>query len=62
MREPLESGGELIRAARPGARRGRRAPGVVVASDHLTGELAARARRMTKAYESYTQLRVLKRR
>jgi two-component system, NtrC family, nitrogen regulation sensor histidine kinase NtrY len=60
--EPLTTGGELIRAAavarhsitgRPAA--------VVVASDYLTGELAARARRITDAYEAYSQLRVLRR-
>jgi two-component system nitrogen regulation sensor histidine kinase NtrY len=34
--------------------------GVVVASDHLQGELAERSRRMTAAYEDYQQLRVLK--
>jgi two-component system nitrogen regulation sensor histidine kinase NtrY len=34
--------------------------GVVVASDYLSGDLAERARRMSKAYEDYTQLRVLK--
>ncbi len=31
-----------------------------IASDVLTGEMAERARRMTEAYEAYTQLRVLK--
>ncbi len=35
--------------------------GVVVATDYLTGDLAARSRRMTQAFESYNQLRVLKR-
>ncbi len=34
---------------------------VVVASDYLAGELAARARRITGAYEDYSQLRVLRR-
>jgi hypothetical protein len=28
-----------------------------VATVHLTGELALRARRMTKAYESHTQMK-----
>jgi len=32
-----------------------------VVTDYLTGEMAARSRRMTQAFESYTQLRVLKR-
>jgi two-component system nitrogen regulation sensor histidine kinase NtrY len=31
-----------------------------VASDYLSGDLAERSRRMTRAYEDYTQLRVLK--
>ncbi len=35
--------------------------GVVVATDYLTGDLATRARRLTKAFEDYTQMRVLKR-
>ena len=34
---------------------------MVVASDYLTGELATRARRITDAYEDYSQLRVLRR-
>jgi two-component system nitrogen regulation sensor histidine kinase NtrY len=62
MLEPLGAGGELIRAAasvRPAAGGARTA--VVVASDYLTGELAARARRITDAYEDYAQLRVLRR-
>jgi two-component system nitrogen regulation sensor histidine kinase NtrY len=60
MREPLESGGELIRAAAVVRKPDGSATGVVVGSVQLTGEMAARARRMTKAYESYTQLRVFK--
>ena len=35
--------------------------GVVVATDYLTGDLAARSHRMTQAFENDTQLRVLKR-
>ena len=35
--------------------------GVVVATDYLTGDLAARSRRLTQAFENYNQLRVLKR-
>ena len=60
--EPLEGGSELVRAGalildRPGG-----SPvGVVVASDHLSGQLATHARRITEAYEKYNQLRVLKR-
>jgi two-component system, NtrC family, nitrogen regulation sensor histidine kinase NtrY len=59
-REPLGDGGELIRAAAPIVAAGD-VVGVVVTSDYLTGELAERSRRMTDAYEAYTQLRVLKR-
>ncbi len=62
VQETLEGGGELIRSAaliRPS--REASPTGVVVASDYLSGDLATRARRMTRAYEDYTQLRVLKR-
>ena len=58
--EPLGAGGELIRAASVIRNAGGQAVGAVVASDYLTGEMAARSRRMTKAYEDYRQLRVLK--
>ncbi len=58
--EPLGAGGELIRAAAVVRAPGGQIGGVVVASDYLTGELAARSRRMTAAYEDYRQLRVLK--
>src|SRR5207247_318304 len=34
---------------------------VVVATDYLTGDVAARAHRMSQAFESYSQMRVLKR-
>ena len=37
------------------------AEGVVVATDFLTGDVYARSRRMTQAFESYNQMRVLKR-
>ena len=59
--EPLDGGGELVRA---GVLVARRAPasrsGVVIASDFLSGELAQHARRIAEAYEDYSQLRVLK--
>ena len=58
--EPLPNGGELIRAAIPIPSSGAAVRGVVVASGHVTGQFATRARRMTSAYESYQQLRVLK--
>jgi two-component system nitrogen regulation sensor histidine kinase NtrY len=60
--KPTESGREVIfRAAVPIRAEGGSLLGVVVASDYLTGEMAARSRRMTDAYESYTKLRVLRR-
>ena len=60
--EPLVGGGDLVRAA-TAIRRSADGPivGIVVASTHLTGELAARSRRITDAFEAYSQLRVLKR-
>jgi hypothetical protein len=56
--EPLSNGGELIRSAVP-IRRAADEPiaGVVIASEYLDAQLAARARRMTEAYEGYQQLR-----
>jgi len=58
--ETLPTGGELIRAAAVVRRPGTSQPvAVVVASDFLTGELASRARRITDAYEDYSQLRAL---
>jgi two-component system nitrogen regulation sensor histidine kinase NtrY len=60
--EPTETGREVIfRAAAPIRGDGGSLLGVVVASDYLTGEMAARSRRMTDAYESYTKLIVLRR-
>ncbi len=59
--EPVpDAGGELLRVAQAIRAPDGRMMGVVLASDVLTGEMADRARRMTKAYEDYTQLRVLK--
>jgi two-component system nitrogen regulation sensor histidine kinase NtrY len=59
--ETLLSGGDLLHAAAVIRGADRRARGVVVATDYLTGEMADRARRMTQAFESYSQLRVLRR-
>ena len=59
--EPVGTRGELIRGVAPVRSADGRVTGVVVASDYLTGGLAARSRRMTDAYEEYAQLRVLKR-
>ena len=60
--EPLADGGDLIRSAVP-IRSSPEEPlqGVVIASEYVTGQFAARARRMTEAYEDYQQLRVLQR-
>ena len=59
--EQLSGGGDLIRTAVP-IRSSPSGPvrGVVVASEYLTDQFAARARSMTAAYEDYQQLRVLK--
>ncbi len=58
--EPLEGGGELVRAGVI-VRDAGRPVGVIIASDFLSDDLAKDARRMTEAYENYNQLRVLKR-
>jgi two-component system, NtrC family, nitrogen regulation sensor histidine kinase NtrY len=60
--EALGNSGDLLHAASViHAKADGRPSGVVVATDYLTGDLAARSRRMTKAFEDYNQLRVLKR-
>jgi two-component system, NtrC family, nitrogen regulation sensor histidine kinase NtrY len=60
--ERLADGGDLIRSAVPiRVSAGDRLQGVVIASEYVTGQFAARARRMTEAYEDYQQLRVLQR-
>ena len=60
--DPLDGGGELVRAGavirEPSTNR---AVGVVIASGYLSGDLAKHARRITEAYENYSQLRVLRR-
>jgi two-component system nitrogen regulation sensor histidine kinase NtrY len=57
----LDSGSELVRAASIVRDAAGTAVGVVVASDALSGELASHSRRITEAYEAYSQLKVLKR-
>ena len=59
--EALGPSGDLLHAAAVIRSSAGRAAGVVVATDYLTGELAMRSRRMTEAFESYNQLRVLRR-
>ena len=59
--QQLADGGDLIRSAAAVRRTpGSPAQGVVIASEYVTGQFAARARRMTQAYEDYQQLRVLR--
>jgi two-component system nitrogen regulation sensor histidine kinase NtrY len=58
--EEMAAGGEVKHVAIAVRNSGGQITGVVVASDYLSGDLAERARRMSKAYEDYTQLRVLK--
>jgi two-component system nitrogen regulation sensor histidine kinase NtrY len=53
-------GGELLQVAQAIRDPAGRLVGVVLAGDVLTGEMADKARRMTKAFEDYSQLRVLK--
>ncbi len=59
--ESMGAAGDLLHAA--ALVHGKTPPpvGVVVATDVLTGEMTARSRRMTEAFEHYSQLRVLKR-
>jgi len=59
--ETLGTSGDLLHAAAIIRGRDARTKGVVVATAYLTGDLAARSRRMTQAFESYNQLRVLRR-
>jgi two-component system nitrogen regulation sensor histidine kinase NtrY len=59
--ETVGGGGDFLHAATVVRSADGKPKGVVVATDYLTGEMAARSRRMTQAYENYTQLRVLKR-
>jgi two-component system nitrogen regulation sensor histidine kinase NtrY len=59
--EALGSSGDLLHAAAVIRTPDGRPAGVVVTTDYLTGDLATRSRLMTQAFESYTQMRVLKR-
>jgi two-component system nitrogen regulation sensor histidine kinase NtrY len=57
--DPGRDGAEWLRVAEPVARNGR-VSGVVVVSERLSGGLAQRAKRLTAAYEDYSQLRALR--
>jgi two-component system nitrogen regulation sensor histidine kinase NtrY len=59
--ETLATSGDLLHAAAVIHARDGHAVGVVVATDYLTTDYAARARGMTQAFEKYNQLRVLRR-
>jgi len=59
--DPLGPPGDLLHAAAVIRSPQGRAAGVVVATDYLTGDVAARSHRMTQAFEEYSQMRVLKR-
>jgi two-component system, NtrC family, nitrogen regulation sensor histidine kinase NtrY len=59
--EPLEDGGELVRAGALVRGPAGQPVGVVIASDYLSGELAMHSRRIRDAYEGYNQLRVVQR-
>jgi two-component system, NtrC family, nitrogen regulation sensor histidine kinase NtrY len=58
--EPLATGGDLLHVASPIRNGGGQIVGAVVASQYLSGQFAEQARRMSKAYEDYMQLRVLR--
>ncbi len=59
--EALGESGDLLHAAAVIRSTDGHPAGVIVVTDYLTGDLAARSRRMTQAFETYTQMRVLKR-
>ena len=59
--QPLPGGGEIFLAAVPVRDEAGRLVAVVVATDHLSAEIASRSRRVIQAFESYSQLQVLRR-
>ena len=59
--EPLEGGSELVRAGAVIRDRAGVPVGVVVASDHLSAQLATDARGITAAYEQANRIAVMKR-
>ena len=59
--ETLGSTGDLLHGVAAIRAPGGEVIGAVVATDYLTGDLAARSRRMTVAFENYNQLRVFQR-
>jgi two-component system nitrogen regulation sensor histidine kinase NtrY len=59
--DALGESGDLLHAAALIRSPQGRPSGVVIATDYLTGDVAARSHRMTLAFENYSQMRVLKR-
>jgi two-component system nitrogen regulation sensor histidine kinase NtrY len=59
--EPLDGGGELVRAGAPVKDASGRLVGVVLTSDYLSGESALHARRVIDAYQNRSQLSALRR-
>jgi two-component system nitrogen regulation sensor histidine kinase NtrY len=59
--EPLDGGGELVRAGARIVNAQNRVVGVVLASDHLSGESALHARRVIEAQQNRLQLIALRR-
>jgi len=51
--EPLEGGGELVRAGVIVRDAAGRPAGIIIASDFLSGDLASRARQINEAYQDY---------
>jgi two-component system, NtrC family, nitrogen regulation sensor histidine kinase NtrY len=60
MIEQLAEGGDLVHVASAVRNAAGQITGAVVATEYLSGQFADQARRMSQAYEDYTQLRVLK--
>jgi two-component system nitrogen regulation sensor histidine kinase NtrY len=58
--EPVATGGDLLHVATPIRNGAGQIVGVVLASEYLSGQYAEQLREMSKAYEDYSQLRVLK--
>ena len=58
--DPLDGGGDLVRAGYLVRDPSGEPAGIVIASDLLSGAMAQHSRRITEAYEGYTQLLVMK--
>ena len=58
--DPLDGGGELVRVGEAVRDAGGAVVGVVIVTDQLSGSLAQHSRRITEAYETYSQSVVLK--